>query len=92
MKVIQFVYLRSFPEIYSLIDKRGINLKSEFLLTFKAWKDKKKLLNSGSITINVEKRNAENVKNSEKELNDEKVSEKLNEKKLKGKVLAENLS
>ena len=65
----------------------------EFLLTFKAWKDKKKLLNSGSITINVEKRNAENVKNSEnseKELNDEKVSEKLNEKKLKGKVLAEN--
>ena len=41
MKVIQFVYLRCFPEIYSLIDKRGINLKSEFLLTFKAWKDKK---------------------------------------------------
>ena len=41
MKVIQFVYLRCFPEIYSLIDTRGINLKSEFLLTFKQWKDKK---------------------------------------------------
>ena len=25
------------------IDKRGTNLKSEFLLTFKLWKDKKKL-------------------------------------------------
>ena len=29
-------------KIYSLIDKRGINLRSEFLLTFKLWKDKKK--------------------------------------------------
>ena len=42
MKTIQFVFSRFFPEIYSLIDKRGINLKSGFLLTFKAWKDKKK--------------------------------------------------
>ena len=41
MKTIQFVYLRCFPEIYSLKDKRGINLKSEFLLMFKLWKDKK---------------------------------------------------
>ena len=44
MKRIQFVYWRCFPEIYSLIDKRGVNLKSEFLLTFKLWKDKKKFL------------------------------------------------
>ena len=44
MKTIQFVDLRCFPEIYSLIDKRGINLKSEFLLMFKLWKDKKKFL------------------------------------------------
>ena len=35
VKVIQFVYSRYFPEIYSLIDKRGINLRSEILLTFK---------------------------------------------------------
>ena len=35
MKVIQLVYSKCFPEIYSLIDKRGINLKSELLLTFK---------------------------------------------------------
>ena len=44
MKRIQFVFWRCFPEIYSLKDKRGINLKSEFLLTFKLWKDKKKFL------------------------------------------------
>ena len=43
MKIIQFVYLRCFPEIYSLTDKRGINLKSKFLLTFKLWKDKRNL-------------------------------------------------
>ena len=42
MKKIQFAYSRCFPEIYSLIDKHRINLKSEFLLTFKLWKDKKK--------------------------------------------------
>ena len=53
MKVIQSVCSRCFPEIYSLIDKRGINLKSEFLLTFKAWKDKKKLLSSGSISVHI---------------------------------------
>ena len=44
MKTIQFVYLRFFSEIYFLIDKHGVNLKSEFLLTFKTWKDKKKFL------------------------------------------------
>ena len=37
--MVQFVCLRCFPEIYSLIDKRGIQIKSEFLLEFKAWKD-----------------------------------------------------
>ena len=52
MKTIQFVYSRCFPEIYSLIDKRGINLKSEFLLTFKAWKGKKKFLPNSSNTNN----------------------------------------
>ena len=46
VKVIQFVYSRCFPEIYSLIDKRGINLRSEILLTFKLRKDKKRLLRS----------------------------------------------
>ena len=58
MKTIQFVYSRCFPEIYSLIDKRGIDLKSEFLPTFKLWKDKKKFLP-----------NTTNEKKSEKRVN-----------------------
>ena len=44
MKTIQFVYSRCFSKIYYLIEKHGINLKSEFLLTFKTWKDKRKFL------------------------------------------------
>ena len=94
MKPIQFVYSRCFPDIYSLIDKQGINLKCEFLLTFNGWKDKKKLINSSvattGVSVTIEKQNEENKENSEKELNkDKRVSEKLNEKKLKRKVLPE---
>ena len=40
--IVQFIYSRCYPELYSLIDKRGIKIKSEFLLAFKSWKDKKK--------------------------------------------------
>ena len=39
MKAVQFVYLRCFLGTYSLIENRGIDLKSGFLLTFNAWKD-----------------------------------------------------
>ena len=85
MKTIQFVYSRCFPEIYSLIDKRGINLKSEFLLTFKLWKDKKKFL-----TINTNEKKSENEEALEKNIEeDEKFIKELKEKKLKRKALAE---
>ena len=43
MKTVQFVYSRCFLEIYSLIDMCGIDLKGEFLLSFKDWRDKKSL-------------------------------------------------
>ena len=85
MKTIQFVYSRCFPEIYSLIDKRGINLKSEFLLTFKLWKDKKKFL-----TISTNEKKSENEEALEKNIEeDEKFIKELKEKKLKRKALAE---
>ena len=73
MKTIQSVYSRCFPEIYSLIDKRGIDLKSEFLLTFKLWKDKKKPLPNST---NEKKSEYEQAleKNIEE---DKKVSKKL---------------
>ena len=85
MKTIQFVYSRCFPEIYSLIDKRGVNLKSEFLLTFKLWKDKKKFP-----TISTNEKKPENGQPLEKKIEeDEKVFKQLQEKKLKRKAFAE---
>ena len=85
MKTIRFVYSRYFPEIYSLIGKRGINLKSEFLLTFKLWKDKKKFLQ-----ISCNEKKSENEQPLEKNIEeDEKVIKQLQEKKLKRKDLAE---
>ena len=36
--IVQFIYSCCYPEIYSLIDKCGIEIKSEFLLAFKSWK------------------------------------------------------
>ena len=84
MKTIQFVYSRCFPEIYSLIDRRGINLKSEFLLKFKLWKDKKK-----SLTISTNEKKSDNEQLLEEKIEeDEKVIKKLEEKKLKRKALA----
>ena len=51
MKTIKFVYSKCFPEMYSLIDKRGISLKNEFLLTFKLWKDQKKFVQTAAVTV-----------------------------------------
>ena len=76
MKTIQFVYSRCFPEIYSLIDKRGINLKSEFLLTFKLWKDKIKFS-----TISTNEQDSEDEQPLEKKIEeDEKLIKQLQEK------------
>ena len=36
------MYSSTYPEVYSFIEKRGINLKNEFHLKSKDWKDKKK--------------------------------------------------
>ena len=85
MKTIQFVYSRCFPEIYSLIDKCGIKLRSEFLLTFKLWKDKKKFSTSNA----SEKKSEDEQPLEEKIEEDEKLIKQLQEKNLKRKVLAE---
>ena len=81
MKTIQFVYSKCFPEIYSLIDKHEINLKGEFLLTFKLWKDRKKFS-----TISTNEKKSENEQPLEKEIEeDEKLIEQLQEKKKRKK-------
>ena len=76
MKTIQFVCSRCFPDIYFLIDKRGINLKSEFLLTFKLWKDKKKFS-----TISTNEKKSEDEQPLEKKIEeDAELIKQLQEK------------
>ena len=41
--IFQYVYSNVFPEIYCPTKKRGFDLKSNFYITFKAYKDEKKL-------------------------------------------------
>ena len=43
-KIFQFVYSSAYHEVYSFVEKRGIELRNNFLLKFKDWKDKKKYL------------------------------------------------
>ena len=81
MNTIQFLYWRCFPEIYSLVDRRGINLKSEFLLTFKLWKNIKK-----SLTISTNEKKSENEQPLDKKIEeDEKLIKQLQEKKIEEK-------
>ena len=64
--------------------QRGSNLKSEFLLTFKLWKDKKKFS-----TISTNEKKSEDEQPLEKKTEDEKLMKQLQEKKLKRKALTE---
>ena len=41
-KIFQFVYSSTYTEIYSFIEKRSIDLRNEFHLRLKGWKDKKR--------------------------------------------------
>ena len=41
-KIFQFVHLSTYTEIYSFIEKRSIDLRNEFHLKLKGWKDKKR--------------------------------------------------
>lgn len=39
-KIFQFVYSKTYPEAYSFVEERGIDIRNEFHLKFKEWKDK----------------------------------------------------
>ena len=39
--VFQFAYSNVYPEIYSFVEDRGIDLRNNFHLKLKKWKDKK---------------------------------------------------
>ena len=83
--IAQFVYSRCFPEIYSLVDKRGIQLKGEFLLSFKAWKNKKE----ANPQEKQEQKDEVDIADEKKKHQDEKCHQRMVEKKLKRLVFAE---
>ena len=41
-KILQYVYATVYPEIYSFVEKRGVDMRNNFHLKFKEWKDRKK--------------------------------------------------
>ena len=42
MKIFQFVYSTVYLEIYTFVEKQGIEFKNKFHLRLKDWKDRKK--------------------------------------------------
>ena len=43
-KIFQFVYWSVYLEVYSFVDKRGVDMRNNFHLKFKEWKDRKNIL------------------------------------------------
>ena len=39
-KIFQFVYSSVYPEVYSFVEKRGVNMRNNFHSKFKEWKDR----------------------------------------------------
>ena len=60
--IFQYIYSNAFPEIYCSTEKRGFDLKSNFHIIFKTYKDKKQLESSLG-------KNPENYENIHKETN-----------------------
>ena len=85
--IFQFIYSRCYPKIYSLIDKRGIEIKSEFLLTFKFWKDKKKFQQHLLQQLEEEKKQSTSDEEKAAE-NEQQLEKKPKEKREKRRILA----
>ena len=100
--IFQYVYSHTFPEIYTMSEKRGIDIKSNFHILFKSYKDKQVLKHQqlAKQTINYDNENAETCKFEQKpiarfdEFNDEeelemKEIQKEKNKKRKGTFYSE---
>ena len=85
--MVQFKYSRYYPEIYWLIDKRGIEIKGEFLLAFKSWKDKKKFQQFPQQQQQQQEQKQQSSGEEDRE-NDEKLEAKLAKKREKRRILA----
>ena len=100
--IFQYVYSHTFPEIYTMSEKRGIDIKSNFHILFKAYKDKQAIRHQqlAKQTSNYEAEHAETCEFEQKpiarfdEFNDEEELEmkeirKEKNKKRKGKFYSE---
>ena len=59
--IFQYVYSHVFPEVYTVTEKRGVDLKSNFHVMFKTYRDKMMLRQQAT---------AKNIENYEKERQD----------------------
>ena len=41
-KIFPFVYSSVYPEVYNFVKKRDVDMRNNFYLKFKVWKDRKK--------------------------------------------------
>ena len=82
----QYVYSNVFPEIYCSTEKRGFDLKSNFHIIFKTYKDNKQLENS----LGKHPENYESIRNETCTYEQKPISvddfNKVKEKEVKGKV------
>ena len=46
-KIFQYVYASVYLEVYSFVEKRGVDMRNNFHLKFKEWKDRKNILKNG---------------------------------------------
>ena len=96
--IFQYVYSNVFPEIYCSTEKRGFDLKSNFHIIFKTYKDRKQL--GSSLGKNPE--NYENIRNETNiykqkpilvddfnEVEEKEVKERVEKGKLKRGEVAE---
>ena len=94
----QFVYSNVYPEIYCANEKRGFDLKSNFHILFKTYKDKMQMKSMGKNSINYKTVRKEAHVHKQKpmsvddfnEAKEAEVKERIKKRKAKRKELAEN--
>ena len=63
--IFQYVYSCTFPEIYSMSEKRGIDVKSNFYILFKAYRDKQLIKQQQQVAKQTENYDGEHKEESE---------------------------
>ena len=94
-KIFQYVYSNIYPEIYCATEKRGFDLKSNFHIMFRTYRDKMQMGSMGKRPNNYENIGKETKTKVYKhwrfnESEEAEVKERVNKQKLKRRKIAEN--